>query len=138
MLSLEEETGLTLTSSNISDQADRVRSSFQDLSLQPTYRFRADGSGGEVIEEAVMGLRSLIRKEIGVEASLDSGDRLLVSGTIDPRQFNQKAWCYDTPGLESSEQVPAIFFGIRVVNAPFSKLPLLSFLSLTDPQFPKW
>ncbi|KAM3179258.1 hypothetical protein ACTXT7_000931 [Hymenolepis weldensis] len=110
----EEETGLTLTSSNISDQADRVRNSFQDLSLQPTYRFRADGSGGEVIEEAVMGLRSLIRKEIGVEASLDSGDRLLVSGTIDPRQFNQKAWCYDTPGLESSEQVPTISFGIRV------------------------
>ncbi|VDO08685.1 unnamed protein product [Rodentolepis nana] len=99
-LPLEDETSFTLTSSNITDQADRVRNSFQDLSLHPTYSFR-----GDAIEEADMGLRSLIRKEIGVEAVLDSGDRLLVSGTIDSRSFNQKAWCYDTPGLESSEQI---------------------------------
>nr|CDS33096.1 conserved hypothetical protein [Hymenolepis microstoma] len=95
----EDETSFTLTSSSITDQADRVRNSFQDLSLHPTYCFR-----GEAIEEATMGLRSLIRKEIGVETALDSGDRLLVSG-LDSRRFNQKAWCYDTPGLESSEQI---------------------------------
>lgn len=82
-----------------------MRNTFQDLSLKPTYRFRSNGSGADVIEDADMGLRNLFRNEIGAEVSLDSGDRLLVSGTIDPRQFNTRAWCYDTPGLESSEQV---------------------------------
>ncbi|KAM7537420.1 hypothetical protein Aperf_G00000074683 [Anoplocephala perfoliata] len=101
----DDEVGLTLTTSNISDQAERVRNTFQDLSLKPTYRFRAGASGADVIEDTDMDLRSLLRNEIGTEASLDSGDRLLVSGTIDPRQFNTRAWCYDTPGLESSEQI---------------------------------
>ncbi len=35
----------------------------------------------------------------------DTGDRLLIRGTLDTRQYNPFAWCFDTPGLESPDQV---------------------------------
>ncbi|VDM32505.1 unnamed protein product [Hydatigera taeniaeformis] len=97
-----------LTSSNIDAQAERVRNVLQDLSSKPTYRYRRDSQRAGVIEESDMGLRSLFQEELGVDATLeanqDTGSRLLISGTIDPRCFNPEAWCYDTPGLESCEQ----------------------------------
>lgn len=105
----EDEVVAPLTSSNIDVQAERVRNVLQDLSAKPTYRYRHDASEPDVIEESDMGLRRLFQEELGVEATLetnhDTGDRLLISGTIDPRHFNPRAWCYDTPGLESSQQV---------------------------------
>lgn len=104
--SKEGEVALPLTASNVDENADRVRKEFQDLSTKPTYRYRREASGTDVLEESNMGLRNLFKKELGVDATLeDTGDRLLISGTIDSRQFNPRAWCYDTPGLESSEQV---------------------------------
>ncbi|KAL5968317.1 Nitric oxide-associated protein 1 [Taenia solium] len=108
MVVRENEVVAPLTSSNIDAQVERVRNVLQDLSAKPTYRYRRDASGADVIEESDMGLRRLFQEELGVEATLetnqDTGNRLLISGTIDPRHFNPRAWCYDTPGLESSQQ----------------------------------
>ncbi|VDK40963.1 unnamed protein product [Taenia asiatica] len=108
MVVRENEAVAPLTSSNIDAQVERVRNVLQDLSAKPTYRYRRDASGADVIEESDMGLRRLFQEELGVEATLetnqDTGNRLLISGTIDPRHFNPRAWCYDTPGLESSQQ----------------------------------
>ncbi|CDS42063.1 conserved hypothetical protein [Echinococcus multilocularis] len=108
MIVREDESVAPLTPSNINSQVERVRNVLQDLLAKPTYRYRRDSSGVDVFEECDMGLRSLFQEELGVEAMLetnqDTGNRLLISGTIDPRHFNPRAWCYDTPGLKSYEQ----------------------------------
>ncbi len=99
-----------MAASEIDTRVERARNCLQDLSVMPTYTLRqASLDGGITIEDSEMGLERVFEAELGLPVSLekggDSGDRLLVSGTLDPRDYNPRAWCYDTPGLESPDQV---------------------------------
>lgn len=107
--------------SNLDSRVERSRDSFQDLNTMPTYRLRhqqkrggsEDDISAMVVDDSDMGLEQVFEKELGLPAIIerrqgansDTGDRLLVDGTIDPRQYNPIAWCHDTPGLKSPDQV---------------------------------
>ncbi|VDN14957.1 unnamed protein product [Dibothriocephalus latus] len=50
-------------------------------------------------------LRMPVQLETAPENGLrDTGERLLIAGSLDPRMYTPYAWCYDTPGLENPQQ----------------------------------
>lgn len=106
----EQDPGTSIAPSDVSIRVEKARERLQDLSTMPTYRLRVGSKyAGAEWEETDVDLTHMMDKELGVKTSvdvgMDTGHRVLISGTLDPRNYNQHAWCHDTPGLESPQQV---------------------------------
>nr|VZI19176.1 unnamed protein product [Spirometra erinaceieuropaei] len=114
----EQDPGTSCAPSNISLRVETVREQHQDLTLMPTYRVRAkagaDVASDQVFEETDMDLTKMFHTELRMPVQLetasadglqDTGERLLIAGSLDPRMYTPYAWCYDTPGLENPQQV---------------------------------
>ncbi|VDL97832.1 unnamed protein product [Schistocephalus solidus] len=113
----EQDPGTSCAPSNLSLRVETVREQHQDLSLMPTYRIRANARDGvasdQVFEETDVDLAKMFRNQLRMPVQLepssenglrDTGERLLIAGSLDPRMYTPYAWCYDTPGLENPQQ----------------------------------